>query len=207
MDALSSRSSSSGGSWRESLDRAKAHLSARLIKLRELEATVSKKEAILRKLRGAGAFPWRSPIVVGVCAMEKKAKCKPMRAILGRLPHDEFEIKIFEEKVILEDPIECWPVCDCLIAFYSTGFPQAKVEAYVNLRKPFLVNDLESQRLLWDRRNVYKICALNDIPVPNHIIVDRDKDVPDEIIEGDDYIEVNGKRLSKPFVEKPVDAE
>jgi inositol hexakisphosphate/diphosphoinositol-pentakisphosphate kinase len=178
-----------------------------LIKLRELEATVSKKEAILRKLRGAGTFPWRSPIVVGVCAMEKKAKCKPMRAILGRLPHDEFEIKIFEEKVILEDPIECWPVCDCLIAFYSTGFPQAKVEAYVNLRKPFLVNDLESQRLLWDRRNVYKICALNDIPVPNHIIVDRDKDIPDEIIEGDDYIEVNGKRLNKPFVEKPVDAE
>ena len=130
-----------------------------------------------------------------------------MREILGRLPPNEFEIKIFEERVILEDPIECWPICDCLIAFYSTGFPQAKVEAYVRLRKPKLVNDLEAQRLLWDRRTVYKICAQNDIPVPNHITVNRDRELKDVFIEKDDYVEVNGKRIYKPFVEKPVDAE
>jgi hypothetical protein len=30
-----------------------------------------------------------------------------------------------------------------------------KVEEYIRLRRPFLVNDLESQKNLWDRRKVY----------------------------------------------------
>jgi hypothetical protein len=42
-----------------------------------------------------------------------------------------------------------------LIAFFSTGYPMEKVEEYIRLRRPFLVNDLESQKNLWDRRKVY----------------------------------------------------
>ena len=59
-------------------------------------------------------------VVVGVCAMEKKTLSKPMKEILTRL--EEFEyIKtfIFSEKVILDDPVEKWPIVDCLIAFHS----------------------------------------------------------------------------------------
>ena len=193
--------------WRIPFDGARTYVSGRVARLRELEMELSKKDYALRKLKGPNAFQWTAPIVVGVCAMAKKATCKPMREILARLPQNEFEIKIFEERTILEDPIECWPICDCLIAFYSTGFPQSKVEAYVKLRKPKLVNDLEAQRWLWDRRTVYKICQENDIPVPKHIVVNRDTEIQDEMIEGDDFVEVNGKRIYKPFVEKPVDAE
>ncbi|WVZ61526.1 hypothetical protein U9M48_011387, partial [Paspalum notatum var. saurae] len=36
------------------------------------------------------------------------------------------QIIIFVDKVILEDPIESWPLCDCLIALYSSGYPLEK---------------------------------------------------------------------------------
>ena len=47
------------------------------------------------------------------------------------------------------------------------------------------------------------------IPVPRFALVNRE--VPyqelDYFIEEEDYIEVNGNRFWKPFVEKPVDGE
>ncbi|KAG0463534.1 hypothetical protein HPP92_019603 [Vanilla planifolia] len=83
-----------------------------------------------------------------------------MAEIMKRLQSfGEFEIILFGNKVILEDPREDWPICDCLIAFYSSGYPLQKAEAYAALRKPFLVNELEPQYLLHDRRKVYEDCC------------------------------------------------
>ena len=61
----------------------------------------------------------RAQVVLGICAMDKKAKSKPMNEILKRLPPDVFEIRIFGDACILSQPIEAWPIVDCLIAFYS----------------------------------------------------------------------------------------
>ncbi|CAN1272342.1 Inositol hexakisphosphate and diphosphoinositol-pentakisphosphate kinase VIP2 [Linum perenne] len=81
-----------------------------------------------------------------------------MGQILERLQaFGEFEVIHFGDKTILEDPIERWPICDCLIAFYSSGYPLEKAEAYAALRKPFLINELEPQHLLHDRRKVYEV--------------------------------------------------
>ena len=66
-------------------------------------------------------------ITLGICAMDKKARSKPMREILQRLPEDLFEIVVFGDDCILNQPIENWPVVDALISFYSTKFPTAKV--------------------------------------------------------------------------------
>lgn len=149
-------------------------------------------------------------ITIGVCVMEKKVFSGPMGQILDRLQaFGEFKIIHFGDKVILEEPIERWPICDCLIAFYSSGYPLQKAEAYAALRKPFLVNELDPQYLLHDRRKVYERLELYGIPVPRYALVNRD--VPyeelDFFVEEEDFVEVHGNRFWKPFVEKPVDGD
>ncbi|KAF8733862.1 hypothetical protein HU200_014714 [Digitaria exilis] len=157
-------------------------------------------------------------ITIGVCVMEKKRVrldfqrvfSSPMEQILERLrAFGEFEIIIFGDKVILDDPIEIWPNCDCLIAFYSSGFPLQKVQAYAALRRPFLVNELEPQYLLHDRRKVYEHLEKYGIPVPDYALVNREYPYQelDYFIEQEDFVEVHGKRFLKPFVEKPVNGD
>ncbi|KAK6155129.1 hypothetical protein DH2020_009377 [Rehmannia glutinosa] len=156
---------------------------------------------------------FRNKITIGVCVMEKKVKCGseafsgPMLEILERLQaFGEFEIVHFGDKVILEEPIERWPICDCLIAFYSSGYPLEKAEAYAALRKPFLVNELGQQHLLHDRRDVYERLEMFGLPVPRYALVNREfpNQELDYFVEEEDFIEVHGNRFWKPFVEKPV---
>jgi inositol hexakisphosphate/diphosphoinositol-pentakisphosphate kinase len=145
---------------------------------------------------------------VGVCAMDKKARSKPMREILSRLPEDLFEVIIFGDKAILEDDIETWPIVECLIAFYSTKFPTEKALKYVALRSPMMLNDLEMEAILKDRRKVYRLLQENGIDVSKHVFLDRDNPTVQNVVEEyDEYIVVNGVQINKPLVEKPVDAE
>uniref|UniRef100_A0ACD5WAJ7 Uncharacterized protein n=1 Tax=Avena sativa TaxID=4498 RepID=A0ACD5WAJ7_AVESA len=149
-------------------------------------------------------------VTIGVCVMEKKVFCSPMEQILERLrSFGEFEIIIFGDKVILEDPIEIWPKCDCLIAFCSSGFPLQKAQAYAALRRPFLVNELEPQYLLHDRRKVYEHLEKYGIPVPSYALVNREFPYQelDHFIEQEDFVEIHGKRFFKPFVEKPANGD
>ncbi|XP_019442629.1 PREDICTED: inositol hexakisphosphate and diphosphoinositol-pentakisphosphate kinase-like isoform X2 [Lupinus angustifolius] len=149
-------------------------------------------------------------IKIGVCVMEKKLLSAPMSQILDRLQaFGEFEVIHFGDKVILEEPVESWPICDCLIAFYSSGYPLEKAEAYAALRKPFLVNELEPQHLLHDRRKVYEHLEMFGIPVPRYALVIREfpNQELDYFIEEEDFVEVHGTRFWKPFVEKPIDGD
>ncbi|RPA78311.1 hypothetical protein BJ508DRAFT_349542 [Ascobolus immersus RN42] len=173
---------------------------------------------------------------IGVCALDAKARSKPCRFILNKLiEKGEFEIVIFGDKVILDEDIENWPVCDFLISFYSTGFPLDKAIAYSKLRKPFCVNDLPMQKVLWDRRIVLRLLDLVKVPAPKRLEISRDggPDLPPdirlmleqklglkipaqgewkipqqvELSEDGNTLTVDGQTLKKPFVEKPVDGE
>ena len=152
-------------------------------------------------------------ISVGVCAMDKKAKSKQMRAITERLTrYGEFKITVFGDDTILNAPIEDWPVVQCLLSWHSKGFPLAKAQAYVKLRRPYLINDVFAQDILLDRRRVYQRLIEAGIPVPKHIIIDRDglpegREDPDGFVEGEDFVELDGARINKPFVEKPASGE
>ena len=160
----------------------------------------------------------RDRIRLGICAMDKKARSKPMAEILSRLDEDLFQVVFFGDNVIVNEPIENWPIVHVVIAFFSKGYPLTKAKEYVALRKPYCMNDLENQRLLQDRRRVYDLLQASGIDVPRHVFLSRDGYVSTgkgdgngnqdkEVQEFDDHIEVNGVTIHKPFVEKPVDAE
>ncbi|XP_021397506.2 inositol hexakisphosphate and diphosphoinositol-pentakisphosphate kinase 1 isoform X2 [Lonchura striata] len=154
--------------------------------------------------------PPERQIVVGICAMTKKSKSKPMTQILERLCKFEYiTVVIMGEDVILNEPVENWPSCDCLISFHSKGFPLDKAVAYAKLCKPFLINDLDMQYYIQDRREVYRILQEEGIDLPRYAVLNRDPDRPEEcnLVEGEDHVEVNGAVFPKPFVEKPVSAE
>ena len=156
---------------------------------------------------------------VGVCAMEKKTSGKPMKQILKRLQafvahsaadaeKPEFEFIIWKDEVTLNEPVENWPLCDCLLSWFSDGFPIDKAIAYAQLRNPHVMNNLEVQRdVLLDRRHVYQKLMQAEIPVSRHVVMSREPGSTDVLVEDEDWVEVNGERINKPFVEKPVDAE
>jgi hypothetical protein len=72
----------------------------------------------------------------------------------------------------------------------------------VALRRPFCVNDSAQQSVLLDRRAVYRRLRAAGIPVPTHVIVDRDS-LPEGVadppgfVEHEDYVEMDGARIAK----------
>ena len=124
---------------------------------------------------------------------------------------------------------------DFLISFFSTGFPLEKAISYVSLRQPYCVNDLQMQKILWDRRLVLRVLDSIRVPTPKRLEVSRDGGpyIPSELAyylemktsvhvpphgewkmpqkvelsEDGETLNVDGKTLKKPYVEKPVNGE
>ncbi|SCV72227.1 BQ2448_4921 [Microbotryum intermedium] len=147
-------------------------------------------------------------IRLGVAAMDRKARSRPMRNILSRLlATQRFEITVFGDKVILDEV------------------------GYVELRKPVCVNDLPLQKVFWDRRVVLQILDRIGVPTPKRlecnrdggpqldpsiadtiqqnigVRVDKPRPKSEVVMKDEDTIVVDGKAMTKPFVEKPVSGE
>ena len=181
--------------------------------------------------------------VIGICALESKSRSKPMRNILDRLLASNshptnpvhFELILFTDQMILNEPISQWPNCDALIAFYSSGFPLEKAIAYQKARGIFCVNDLVMQYVLQDRRLTQLILEAIDVPTPKRIWLNSPRDSPPMVISAElseivsrDFnvdisspqyykrvgasltatgIRVGRETLQRPFIEKPANAD
>ncbi|KAJ2382735.1 inositol hexakisphosphate and diphosphoinositol-pentakisphosphate kinase, partial [Coemansia sp. RSA 2611] len=179
-------------------------------------------------------FEGRRRAIIGICAMDSKARSKAMTSILQRLQATgRYEVVYFGEKTILDEDVGSWPACDFLIAFFSQGFPLEKALQYARLRKPFSVNSLVRQFLLLDRRLVLQMLQHVGVPTPFHVVASRDggpcihpllqrvveqrmglrlggsgSGEAVEVEELDaDTLRVGTDIIRKPFVEKPCDAE
>ncbi|KAG9393072.1 Histidine phosphatase superfamily [Carpediemonas membranifera] len=133
-----------------------------------------------------------------------------MRQIIKRITsHGDIKVVYFGNSTILGQPIENWPVVDVLISFYSSGFPLEKAVRYVDLVRPFCINDLRLQLCLQDRREVYWRLNQAKVPTPSYFAVSRDKEIIDEtdIVFDGASITFRGQTIPTPFVEKPVDGE
>jgi len=148
-------------------------------------------------------------VVVGVCCMEVKMRSEPMQALISRLKQGgAFEVVCFSEQVILNEEVTAWPKVQCLISFYSRGFPLDKAIDYVKLVQPVELNKLEMQKKLKDRVAVYETLRAYEVPVPHYTYIDHtDSSKEHSFEEEDDYIVYDGHRINKPFVEKPIDGD
>ena len=118
---------------------------------------------------------------LGLCAMKKKIHSPHMQQILDFIKEfNDFDLIEFTEEMIFNKDVEEWPIVESMIVFYSTGFPYSKVLKYINLRKPFLPNDFEIQKVFWDRIKVMNLLKENNIPIPNGIIVERESEINNE---------------------------
>ena len=145
--------------------------------------------------------PKTTPIgKIGVCALDVKARSKPSRNILTRLQgKGEFEVTVFGDKAILDEDVENWPICDFLLAFFSGGFPLDKAIAYAKLRKPFCINDLNMQKVLWDRRICLRILDNMGVATPRRLEVNRDGGPTFESVEIADHVyRLSGVKLDGP---------
>ena len=103
--------------------------------------------------------------------MEKKSLSKPMKEILTRMAEFQYiKTIIFPEQVIIERPVEEWPIVDCFIAFHSKGFPLEKTMDYTRLRRPYIINNLEAQFDIQSRIKVYKILEEAGLEIPRYVI-------------------------------------
>ena len=145
--------------------------------------------------------------------MAKKAHSGPMTEMLNRLTSftsgsmTEFRTVYFAEDMLLHAPIEEWPIVEVLIAFFSTGFPLHKAQAYTALRRPLVLNDLKKQEMLFDRRVTYRMLEEVGVPVPHYTVFNAEDAATTTVDEAEDYLEINSVRIQKPLVEKPISGE
>jgi len=173
-----------------------------------LKSTINGTSKRFKNGKHNAAFPDQiHKIRLGLCCMDKKLKSDHHKNVISRIrAYGDIEIVNFGDQVLLHQPIEEWPRCDVMAAYFSTGYPTERVQSYVDKYRPCLINDLKSQKLLRNRLSIKQKLLEHNIPTPKWALLDRNNPTH-KVLEYNEKVIVNGITINKPFVEKPIDAE
>jgi inositol hexakisphosphate/diphosphoinositol-pentakisphosphate kinase len=143
-----------------------------------------------------------------------------MRGIVASLrARDAFEVLLFPESVIINSPVEDWPLCDYLLCFESKGFPLEKganlprrsrssttntAVKYVELRRPVTINDVARQTDLLNRDMVIKQLEAAGVRTSRSFVIDHlDALQASDVVESTDYIRVSSA-INDGVVRSPI---
>lgn len=125
-----------------------------------------------------------------------------MGEIISRL--DGIDVILLGNEFVFSTEIEKWPIVDFFICLgQKKGFPLHKARDYCTLVNPVILNDLDFLAVLRDRSEIHRVLVDNKISVPRTLLC---KGSEDDVIQVDDLLQVGGKSMMKPFVEKPFDS-
>lgn len=115
-----------------------------------------------------------------------------------------------DEDLAGEEPVAP-PGCDALLVLWSQFFHGAYESRLTDIAKQILssggivLNDVPHLVEMQDRRWLLRQMKELGVPAPEYVECSRDGGNDPSLQEHDDYIEVAGQRIHKPFVEKPID--
>mmetsp|Transcript_106240 Transcript_106240/g.310585 ORF Transcript_106240/g.310585 Transcript_106240/m.310585 type:complete len:963 (-) Transcript_106240:145-3033(-) len=134
------------------------------------------------------------------------------RPLLRRLEDAGVQVLLHTDQDLAKEAAEDVPRCDALLVLWSQFFTGGSYERKlkeISARAvdagAIVLNNVEVLVEMQDRRWLLRKLKEHGVPTPEFVECSRDGGQRPSLEERDDCIIVEGQRISKPFVEKPVD--
>lgn len=134
------------------------------------------------------------------------------RPLLGGLRRSRVSVEIRTDEDLMRMPLdEEVPVCDAVLVFWSQYFRGTLETRLSELCERIgasgaqVLNDVNSLVEMQDRNWLLQKVRESQVPTPDFAECSREGEASPTLEEHEDYIVIGEKRVSKPFVEKPLD--
>lgn len=147
--------------------------------------------------------------VLGIVAMRRshfETTVDKILKCMKDLCQGRLKLLWLDQEMLRKDPSE-WEKCDILWTLYYNELPLDTLKAYVDRVKPLELNEVAGLMMLTDRIKTLKQCVQFKVAVPKFAVCNRSDGVEPSVEDGEDHIAVDGTRINKPFLEKPVSSK
>mmetsp|Transcript_28834 Transcript_28834/g.73096 ORF Transcript_28834/g.73096 Transcript_28834/m.73096 type:complete len:908 (-) Transcript_28834:3-2726(-) len=142
-----------------------------------------------------------------ICAGPSLERARPL---LDKLATLNVTIEVLTDEHLAGESLKV-PHCDALLVLWSHffhGIPGSRLKQIAEKMEHdgvILLNDVNMLIEMQDRRTLLGKLVAAGVQTPGSVVCSRDEGHEPVLEEREDYIVIGGKRINKPFVEKPVD--